>query len=295
MASHILVGIVTMEATPWLLEENFERMEAYVREAARRRAHLVIAPESVLDGYVCGADPEVSRERMVQSAQTVPDGPYLIRGGELSRELGIYLIFGFLELDGEDLYNTCAMFDPKGEIIAKHSKVHSGGEAFITPGRELKPFDTALGRIGFLICKDREVQDNFNMHGVQDVDAVIIPMDGSGGKNNTRKLIQRAQDNCCWIVVANTWSAVMIDPSGDVILEKYESECVSVQRADFKSAPKGPGRTRFSERRYDLYGPLTGSNEADKYYDERGRTTDFAEQFGKEHRESLLKKLKRED
>ena len=162
--------------------------------------------------------------------------PYLIRGADLSRELGIYLIFGFLELDGEDLYNTCAMFDPKGEIIAKHSKVHSGGEAFITPGRELKPFDTALGRIGFLICKDREVQDNFNMHGVQDVDAVIIPMDGSGGKNNTRKLIQRAQDNCCWIVVANTWSAVMIDPSGDVILEKYESECVSVPTS--KAPPK---------------------------------------------------------
>ena len=293
MASNWMVGVVTMEATPWAQEENFGRMEEYIREAARRRAQLVVAPESVLDGYVCGADPDVTRERMLEIAQTIPDGPYLARGAELSRELGIYLVFGFLELDGDDLFNSCVLFNPQGDIIAKHSKVHCGGEAFITPGRELRPFDTPMGRIGFLICKDRGVPDNFNMLGVQDVDAVIIPMDGSGGKENTRKLIQRAQDNCCWIVVANTWSAVIIDPNGEVMLEKYESECVSVQRADFKNVPKGDGRRRFSARRYDLYSTLAKSFEADKYYDADGRATDFAEESGQEHRKGLRERAER--
>ena len=289
MATHCLVGIVTMEAVPWELEENFRRMEEYVREAVRRRARVVIAPESVLDGYVCGADPDVTREGMLEIAQTIPDGPYLVRGGELSKELGIYLIFGFLERDGDDLFNSCALFDPQGKIIAKHSKVHSGGEAFITPGRELRPFDTPIGRIGFLICKDREVPDNFNMLAVQNVDAVFIPMDGAGGPLNTRKLVQRAQDNCCWIIVANTWSAVVISPGGEIHLEKYESECVSVQRADLAKAPRGPGRTRFMERRYDLYTTLAQSYEAEKYYDEDGRTTSVAEGFGVEHRKELEK------
>ena len=55
-------------------------MEEYVREAVGRRAQLVVAPESVLDGYVCGADPEVTKERMLEIAQTVPDDPYLARG-----------------------------------------------------------------------------------------------------------------------------------------------------------------------------------------------------------------------
>ena len=114
------------------------------------------------------------------------------------------LVFGFLELGGDDLFNSCVLFDPQGELVGTHRKVHTAGEAFITPGGELRSFDTPMGRIGFLICKDREVPDNFNMLGVQGVDAVILPMDGSGGKENTRKLIQRAQDNCCWIVVANT-------------------------------------------------------------------------------------------
>ena len=108
------VGIVTMEATPWELEENFQRMEEYVREAARRRAHLVIAPEGILDGYVCGADPNATEEGMVGIAQRIPDGPYLQRGAALARELGIFFIFGFLERDGEELLNSCAMFDPEG-------------------------------------------------------------------------------------------------------------------------------------------------------------------------------------
>src|ERR1041385_3992888 len=138
------VGIVTMDPTPWQLEENFQRMETHVREAVRRRAQLVIAPESVLDGYVCGADPDTTRERMLRVAQTVPDGPYLVRAGKLSKELGIYLIFGFLEKAGEELFNTCALYDPQGKLIATYRKVHPTNETGITPGRELKPFDTPL-------------------------------------------------------------------------------------------------------------------------------------------------------
>ena len=64
------------------------------------------------------------------------------------------------------------------------------------------------------------------------------------------------------------------------MLEKYESECVSVQRADFKGPLDGGGRTRFSGRRFDLYSTLAQSFEADKYYDAEGRATDLAEEFG---------------
>ncbi len=151
------IGIVTMDAKPWALEENYRRLESYVREAARRGAEVVVAPEAVLDGYVCYAAPGVTRERMMEVAQSLPDGPYIVRARRLSRELGIYLVFGFLERSGQEMFNSLVMTDPQGEILAKYSKVHVGGESYITPGRELKPFDTPLGRIGFLICMDRSV------------------------------------------------------------------------------------------------------------------------------------------
>jgi|GEM_PF-5522559 len=45
-----------------------------------------------------------------------------LRAAEPSQKLGIYLIFGFLEKAGDELFNSRAMFSPQGEVIARYSK-----------------------------------------------------------------------------------------------------------------------------------------------------------------------------
>lgn len=43
---------------------------------------------------------------------------------QAAKENQIYLIGGSIpEKDGDKLYNTCTVFDPNGELIAKHRKV----------------------------------------------------------------------------------------------------------------------------------------------------------------------------
>ena len=128
----MLVGIVTLKSAPWELEDNFRRLEAYVREAAGRRAQVIVAPESVLDGYVFNADPTSQVADMLEIAQTVPDGSYIQRAGALCRELGIYLIFGLLEREDQTLFNACVMLDPQGEVIAHYRKITTAGD---TPSR----------------------------------------------------------------------------------------------------------------------------------------------------------------
>ena len=59
------IGIIAMDAKPWALEHNYERLEHYVREAAQRDAQVVVAPEAILDGYVCYAAPDTTRQRML--------------------------------------------------------------------------------------------------------------------------------------------------------------------------------------------------------------------------------------
>ncbi|MDP7162098.1 MAG: carbon-nitrogen hydrolase family protein [Phycisphaerae bacterium] len=283
----IQVGIVTMDGTPRQSEKNYTRLEQYVRQAVARRAQLVVAPENILDGYAACTDPDVTRERLLEIAQTIPNGPYLARAGQLCRELSIYLVFGFLEKIGTDLFNSCAMFDPQGRIIAKYSKVHPADESYITPGRELKPFDTPIGRVGFLICGDRNIPANFATLGAQGVEIVILPMDGGGGPGNAELMRRRACENHCWIVVANTWSAAMVSPRGELYLERYESECVSVQRLDYSEIPKGEQRKCFKYRRTDLYGPLAGSAEPHSHYDANGYPTELEEKSRSEHRQEL--------
>ena len=282
------VGVVTMKARPWELEDNYRRLEGWVRAAAERRAEVVIAPESVLDGYVFNADPTSTKEGMQEIAQRVPDGPYLVRARALSRELGVYLIFGFLESAGADLFNACVLIDPKGEVIAHYRKVTTAGEYEITPGGALEPFDTPLGRVGFLLCSDRSA-DNCRTLAVQGAGIVFIPMDGSGGPDNTAKMRWRARENGCWIVIANTWSAVIIGPGGEIYLEKYETECISVQIV----GPVKSNRASFRGRRTDLYEPLTACTEDGRLYDEDGRRTPQAREQMEAARKKALASLER--
>ena len=224
------VGTISMHGIPWKLAENYQRLEAYVREAARRGANVVVAPETVLDGFVCGAGVGVTRERMLAVAQPVPDGPYLLRARALCTELGIYLVFGFLERSGDDLRNSCVLIDPQGQVLGRYSKVYPNGELFITAGRELRAVDTPLGRVGFLICADRAIAANYPPLGLQNTQIVFLPMDGGGGPGNTQALRHHAREHGYWIIIANTWSRVIIDPSGEVLLEDYTTEGVSVQQ-----------------------------------------------------------------
>ncbi len=267
----MLIGFVTMKGEPWKLEENFQRLEAKAREAAGRRAKLILAPESVLDGYVFNEDPTSTKEAMLEIAQTVPDGEYLGRAGALCRELGVYLIFGFLEREGEDLFNACVLLDRDGGVLAHYRKVTTAGEFDITPGKELRPFDTPLGRVGFLLCSDRAA-DNLRTLAVQGAGVVFVPMDGAGGPENTDKMRWRARENGCWIAIANTWSAVLISPSGEPHLEKYEAECVSVQELRLPQA----SRNSLATRRPDLYGPLTETGLEGSFYDAGGNLTERA-------------------
>lgn len=270
------VGIVTMDPVPWDLDGNFQRLEAYVREAVRRRAKLVVAPECVIDGYVCGADPDTTHQRMLTVAQTLPDGPYIQRAGQLCRELNIHLVFGFLEREGDALYNACVMLDPKGDVVGRYRKVHPTNEFSITPGQTLEPFDSPFGKAGFLICNDASIVENFSALSAQQVEILFIPT--NGGPRTMVDFILRAVDTCSWIVVANTASCGIVSPRGAVYLEKREAECVSVQRIDLFDAPRKDGAGLYAPaymgRRPDLYKPIANSTEPVTLFDEKGQPTE---------------------
>ena len=107
---------------------------------------------------------------------------------------------------------------------------------------------------------------------MQGAGVIFVPMDGSGGPDNTEKMRWRARENGCWIAIANTWSAVLISPSGELHLEKYETECVSVQVLPLPQK----NRASFAARRADLYGPLAQTHDEGGWYDAGGNLTEAA-------------------
>ncbi len=80
---------------------------------------------------------------------------------ELARaaeELGIYIIAGLAEREGGRLYNSCVLFGPDGSVVGRQRKLGLGlmerKHFGFSPGRELRVFETELGRVGIGVCVD---------------------------------------------------------------------------------------------------------------------------------------------
>ena len=128
--------------------EKPPQFAAAIAEAARRKADLVVLPET-LTYYGTGL-------KMADCAEPIP-GPSTDYFGGLAREHNLYIVAGLVERVGNLVYNTAALIGPDGRVQGKYRKVtlpRSEIEAGVEPGREYPVFDTRFGRLGLMVCYD---------------------------------------------------------------------------------------------------------------------------------------------
>ncbi|MHB8076105.1 carbon-nitrogen hydrolase family protein [Desulfosporosinus fructosivorans] len=139
-------------------QANLKQAAGKIQEAASGGAQLVVLPEM----FNCPYDIHCFQDY----AEEIPSGETTNLLGKLARTHGLFLVGGSIpELSGELLYNTSVVFNPQGEIIARHRKVHlfdvrvKNGIEFteslvLSPGNTATLFDTPWGKIGLEICYD---------------------------------------------------------------------------------------------------------------------------------------------
>ena len=142
--------------------ENLRLAEAALRQAADQGANLALLPEMFNCPYENPCFPLYGEPAGGETWQFL---------AAMARELGLYLAGGSVpELEGDKVYNTCYLFSPQGEELARHRKVHlfdidvPGGQRFKEPdtlaaGNQITVVDTPLGTLGQLIL----VPADFNM------------------------------------------------------------------------------------------------------------------------------------
>ncbi|NOT60553.1 MAG: carbon-nitrogen hydrolase family protein, partial [Acidobacteria bacterium] len=169
-----VVIVAAVQAAPIYLslERSLARALELIAEAARRRAQLVVFPETWLPGYPAWIDvcrdvavfdsPVVKRlfAQLTEQSVVVP-GPVTEALGNAAREHNLTLVIGVNErvLEGAGrgtLYNTVLTFGPDGVLLNRHRKlIPTFGERLIWgngDGSTLQALDTPAGRIGSLIC-----------------------------------------------------------------------------------------------------------------------------------------------
>jgi len=160
--------VAVVQATPVLFdrERTLRKVQSLVAEAARQGARLVLFPEAFVSAYprgldfgaVVGSRSDAGREqfrRYWESSVDVP-GSAVEALARTAKRGGVYLVIGVIERDRGTLYCTVLFFSPKGEYLGKHRKVMpTASERLVWgfgDGSTMPVFDTALGRIGAVIC-----------------------------------------------------------------------------------------------------------------------------------------------
>ena len=165
------VAVAQLEPKLAEKERNLDACLGRLEEAAAQGAQLTVFPECAIPGYMFD-----SAEEALPYAEEIP-GPSTEAFERECRRLGVHAITGLIEREGDTLYNSAILVGPEG-LIGSYRKTHLpflGVDRFVTPGDELKVFDTALGRIGLIICYDLRFPEVTRTLALRGADLVAMP------------------------------------------------------------------------------------------------------------------------
>ncbi len=129
------------------IEENLARAGGAIRRAAESDCSLVVLPECLDAGWT-----HPSARRL---AQPIPgeSSDYLCRA---AREVGIFVVAGLTEREGDRLYNSAILISAAGDILLRHRKINvlSIAQDLYQVGDSLAVAETELGVLAINICAD---------------------------------------------------------------------------------------------------------------------------------------------
>ena len=152
---HVLtVGVVSFHPAWGDKDLNISRICGYVRACARRGADIAVLPETALSGY--SDDPNPIREEKMHRAvaETIP-GPATEAVCAITKQYGVYAVFGMPERDGGHVYNSAAVCMPDGSVKS-YRKIHLPLSEinWADSGENPLLFNTQWGPVGVGICYD---------------------------------------------------------------------------------------------------------------------------------------------
>lgn len=213
-------------------------------------------------------------------AEKIPGGYTSDILSKCAKDNNIYIIGGSIpEEDNNKIFNTCTVWDPTGNLIAKHRKVHlfdidvKGGIRFkesetLSPGQELTTIEIDGHKIGIGICYDIRFEEMARLYRNAGCEMLVFP----AAFNMTTgplhwELLQRsrANDNQLYVVTISpardesaeyiAWGhSMIVDPWAKVVKSAKENEEIIVHDVDFSLVKQVREQIPvYVQRRTDMY------------------------------------------
>ncbi|MCG6206113.1 carbon-nitrogen hydrolase family protein [Rhodopseudomonas sp. HC1] len=247
---------------------NIALATAYVEDAVRQGAELIVFPECMDTGYLFDS-PEHCREL----AETLTDGPFVKALAALSRKHGVYIASGITEWDPakQKIFNTGIMFDRKGEVACHYHKqfLATHDQNWFAFGERGCPVvDTDLGRIGLLICFDGRIPEIFRAMTMQGAEVIVDMANFFAMDQADMWGPARSYENGVWLVAATKagyersiyypGGSMIVDPKGRVVSKvPYDTHGMSIATIDLDEAADKSIYTandKIADRRPETYG-----------------------------------------
>lgn len=205
------------------VQENINKAEKMVKEAADNGANIILLPELFERQYFC----QEKRYDYYNYALPLEKNPAVNRFKEVAKELGVVIPVSFYERDIDCLFNTVAMIDADGSVLGIYRKTHIPDDHFyqekfyFTPGDSgFKVFDTRFGCIGVGIYWDQWFPETVRCMAVQGAEMLLYPtaigsepiLDVDSNSHWRRVMQGHAAANLMPVVAANRIGVETVEP-----------------------------------------------------------------------------------
>lgn len=259
--------------------KNIAHAVSFIERAKADNADFITLPECFNSPY--------GTSHFAKYAEGIPNGQTSSALSEAAKKNGIYVIGGTIpEREDDKLFNTCTVWGPDGNLIAKHRKMHlfdidiKGKITFresdsLSAGNNLTTFEAKGCKFGIGICYDIRFEEMARLYRNAGCKMLIYP----AAFNTTTgpmhwSLLQRsrANDNQLYVACVSpargdppgyvAWGhSQLTSPWGEILHELDHSEGIVTADIDLKVVDEVRAQIPiFNQRRIDLYDTIWKKN-----------------------------------
>ncbi|MFW6306554.1 MAG: carbon-nitrogen hydrolase family protein [Bacillota bacterium] len=252
---------------------NIIQAENLVKKSLRKdnEIELVILPEMFNCPYKTDLFPQYAEEEKGYTFSEL---------SRIAQENNIFLVGGSIpEKNDDKVYNTCYIYNNRGELIGKHRKIHlfdidiEDGQKFkesdtLSAGNNLCIIETPFATIGIIICYDLRFPELSRLLVDKGADIIVVPgaFNMTTGPAHWEILFRtRALDNQVYMIGAapardensdyiSYGNSIVTDPWGKVINRLGKDEDILFASLDLKMINKIRNELPLlKHRRMDIY------------------------------------------
>lgn len=244
-------------------DENFGKAERLIRDAAKSGADTVLLPETWNVGFF-------PRENLKELADV--DGKRTkMFFSSLAKELNINIVAGSVaNLKNDKVYNTCFVFDRKGNLVAEYDKTHlftpMGEDNYFEKGDRFVTFELDGKKCSVIICYDIRFPELTRSITTKGLDYLFVVSQWPKVRTLHLKTLAQARAienqmflaycNSCGVAGETVYggNSMIFGPWGDVLAEAGDSEQIIFADCD-ESILKDIRETInvFRDRRPEIY------------------------------------------